>query len=196
MTDKSDSKKEILRKSIAYGLNYFARPLGNWATKGAQEAAKQVAEGTANEAAKKSVEELAKHGLNLKDGLNLGHPYVVLPLAALDIIAGSSESVRNYYSTRLVKLGVSSYFSFLCLINLGQFACDYTNVNPLIELPSNLLLAGSAGIDLKNSYKESGKTALSDLKDVYSDLKLVKNKVNDSKLVRKFLKRKQEKPID
>jgi len=25
---------------------------------------------------------------------------------------------------------------------------------------------------------------------------LVKNKVNDSKLVRKFLKRKQEKPID
>jgi hypothetical protein len=179
MTDKSDLSNKTIRKSLIYGINYLARPLGNWAAKGAQEAAKNAISSGAIESTK----------LGVENGLNLGHPYAALMFGAADVISENSKDVRNYPLHRFFKLGGAAYFSFLTFKNLVEFASDYTNCRSLVELPFNASMALSLGIDMKNLYNESGQ-------DFFSDVKWVKDKIADSNLVRKLAKRKQEKPID
>jgi hypothetical protein len=99
-----------------------------------------------------------------KEGLNLGHPYTALGFGLADIIAGSSDEVRGNVINRMIKVGGSAYFSFLTLKNLVEFIeGDYSGLK---DFPFNLSMAGSLGSDLKDLYKESGKSFFTDIKDM------------------------------
>jgi hypothetical protein len=120
------------RKAFVYGANYLGRIIGNLAQYG-----------TAR------VPEIIEGG---EKGLNLGHPYAALGFAALDLIGGASDKLRESGYFKSTKLGGALVFSALAGKNLVDFI--HGNYDGWKELPFNLSMAASLGYDLKEPGKD------------------------------------------
>ncbi len=116
-------------------------------------------------------------GNSFNESLKLGHPYSALGFGLSDLIMGVSEKWERGNLNKFIKFGGFTYFSFLTINNLVDFARgDYSFAK---DFPFNLSMALSLGKDLKEIYKESDSEISNlpeDISYFYEDLKNIFNR--------------------